>query len=237
VPVYPAVGNHDAAETETSDDRAQLADNHFTDLRFDTEIETDRSSVEIEGDRTAGLFYRFSYGRLVEFVCIDTSEAAEFRTERFFDERRHRPFLDETFDPDRPDRRRWMIPFGHHPPYCAGPSHDNDDDQIRAMVPRYRRAGVHTVLAGHEHNFQHALADGIHYLVCGAGGKVSDGRPNRTDDAHTVSWAATPHLLLIEADDDHLSLLPVGDLDHDGRPVAVRVHEVRGSDPMPIVIS
>ncbi|HEV2810390.1 MAG TPA: metallophosphoesterase, partial [Acidimicrobiales bacterium] len=34
VPVYPSVGNHDASETEHSDDRGQLADNHFTDLRF-----------------------------------------------------------------------------------------------------------------------------------------------------------------------------------------------------------
>jgi len=96
---------------------------------------------------------------------------------------------------------------------------------------------VRAVLAGHEHNFQHSMAEGIHYLVCGAGGKVREGRPDRTDDAHTVSWAVTPHLLLIEADDEHLFLLPVTDIDGDGRPIPVQVHEVRGPDPMPIVIT
>lgn len=237
VPVYPSVGNHDAAETEASDDRMQLADNHFTDLRFIGEVEADRSSVEIEGDRTAGLFYRFSFGRLVEFVCIDTSEAGAFRAERFFDEPQHQPFLDEAFDPERSDRGRWLVPFGHHPPYCAGPSHQNDDDQIVSMVPRYQRAGVRVVLAGHEHNFQHSLAGGIHYLVCGAGGKVRTDAPTSIGAAHTHSWAATPHLLLIEADHEQLSLLPVADIDGDGRPVPLELHHVGDPDPLPIVIT
>lgn len=237
VPVYPTVGNHDAGETEVSDDRDQLADNHFTDLRFRPSVEADRSSVEMDGDRAPGLFYRFSWGELIEFVCIDTSEAGGFEADRFFDEPGHQPFLDETFDPDRDDRRRWTIPFSHHPAFCAGPKHHNDDALIRSLVPRYRDAGVRAVLAGHEHNFQHAVVDGMHHLVCGAGGKLRDGDPLETEAARTVSWAAQPHLLLVEVDEDELSLLPVGDLDERGRPVPIDVDVVPGEhEELPIVI-
>lgn len=237
VPVYPTVGNHDSDETEASDDRAQLADNHFTDLRFDPSVEGDRDAVRLEGGKTPGLFYRFSFGDLVEFVCVDTSEAGAFEADRFFDEPAHEPFLEETFDPDRPDRRRWLVPFSHHPAYCAGPDHENDEAQIRTLLPRYRDAGVQLVLAGHEHNFQHAVVDGIHHLVCGAGGKLSEDPPPRTARAHTRSWAAQPHVLLADVDHDRMTLLPVADLDDDGEPVPIDLTLVDGSeDELPIVV-
>lgn len=236
VPVYPTVGNHDGAETELSDDRAQLADNHFTDVRFSPEVEADRSSVSVEEGETPGLFYRFSFGDLVEFVCIDTSEAGAYEVDRYFDDPEHLPFLDEVFDPER-DRPRWLVPFCHHPVYTAGPHHGNDEHQIRSMLPRYRDAGVQVVLAGHEHNFQHAFDDGIHHLVCGAGGKLREGRPEQTAAAHTRSWVAQPHLLLVEVDRDTMTLLPVADLDDDGRPVPVDIQVVEGQeDSLPIVV-
>lgn len=236
VPVYPTVGNHDGAETEVSNDRAQLADNHFTDLRFDPSVESDRSAISVEQGETPGLFYRFSFGDLVEFVCVDTSEAGAFEADRYFDDPEHIPFLDEVFDPER-DRPRWLVPFCHHPIYTAGPHHENDEAQVRSLLPRYRDAGVQVVLAGHEHNFQHAVDDGIHHLVCGAGGKLREGRPQQTRAAHTLSWAAQPHLLLVEADRESLTLLPVADLDDAGHPVPIDVEVVEGEeDPLPIVI-
>jgi tartrate-resistant acid phosphatase type 5 len=237
VPVYPAVGNHDASETEHSDDREQLADNHFTDLRFDASVEEDRAILEMEG-RLPGLFYRLSLGRLLELVCIDTSEAAGFEAERYFEDPEHRPFLDHAFDPAREDRGRWVIPFGHHPPYCAGPKHHNDEAQIRSLVPRYRDGGVRLVLSGHEHNFQHSINDGIHYLVSGAAGKLRPGEPDEADAAGLRSWAAEPHLLLVEAEADRLSLLPVGGLDAAGRAVPIKARAVGGGTAqLPIVIT
>ena len=50
VPLFPAVGNHDSDETEGSDDRDQLADNHYTDVRFSPEVEAGRSSVGADPD-------------------------------------------------------------------------------------------------------------------------------------------------------------------------------------------
>lgn len=67
VPVYPGVGNHDSSDSEASDDRDQLADQLFTDLRFSGNAEVGRASVD------PGLYYRFSYGTDIEFVAVDTT--------------------------------------------------------------------------------------------------------------------------------------------------------------------
>lgn len=83
VPVYPGVGNHDTSDTEVSDNRDQLADNLFTDLRFGGGAQADRASVD------PGLFYRFSYGSDVHFVAIDSTLASELEYEHFVDHPRH----------------------------------------------------------------------------------------------------------------------------------------------------
>ena len=75
IPVYPTVGNHDSADTESSDDREQIRDNFHTDERFLPAVGSGRASID------PGLFYRFGYGADVEFVCIDTSLAEELPVE------------------------------------------------------------------------------------------------------------------------------------------------------------
>lgn len=232
VPVYPSVGNHDDADTELSDDREQLADNHFTALRFDEQVEADRVSVE------PGLFYRFHFGQAVEFICIDSSLANEHEVEHYFALEDHRDFLDETFDPTRTDRGRWLIPFGHHPPYCAGPDHYNNHALLRHLVPRYQQAGVRLVLAGHEHNYQHSIADGIHYFISGAGGKLRTEQPDALDAALTRSWAAENHFLLVDVDGERCEVTAVRDVSPDGSVEPITVNERDGSRrPGRVVVS
>jgi tartrate-resistant acid phosphatase type 5 len=94
----------------------------------------------------------------------------------------------------------------------------NSKSSIEHLVPLYERSGVRFVLAGHEHNFQHAEVDGIHYFVTGGGGKVRPQPPSRFQDAHTVGWAATPHFLLVRIQGSEARVTPVGE---DGAALAV----------------
>src|SRR6185503_18504995 len=215
IPVYPSVGNHDGNETEVNDDRDQLLDNFFLAERLLGEEAAGRASL------TPGLFYRFRYGREIEFVCVDTSRRSLLFGERFFRHVNHRPFLEASFPADGgagKDAPRWRVPFCHHPPYCAGPMHGNSKSSLETLVPLYQRSGVRLVLSGHEHNFQHSRADGIDYFVTGGGGKVRAGRPEKTEDAHTVSWAAACHFLLVKIDGDEAEITPIGG---DGKPLTV----------------
>jgi len=214
IPMHPSVGNHDGNETERNDDRDQLMDNFFLAERLNGEEAAGRASIG------PGLFYRFRYGRDVELVCVDTSRQSLLFGDRFFRHRNHAPFLEAAFPAvPGPDAPRWRIPFSHHPPYCAGPMHANSESSLETLVPLYRRAGVRLVLSGHEHNFQHSRADGIDYFVTGGGGKVRTGAPRGFEAAHTVSWAATCHFLLVKVKGETAEVTPIGG---DGRPLDLR---------------
>ena len=207
LPVYPAAGNHDGSDEEANDDRAQLEDNFHLHSRFEARVRAGRASLG------PGLFYRLGVGALLELVCVDTSWG-EHEGAHYFDDERHRPWLEDAFAPDagraEGDRSAWRIPFCHHPPYCAGPHHDNMADQIEHLVPLYRRGGVRLVLSGHEHNFQHGEADGVAYVVSGAAGKLQEDPPTRFADGGTRSWASEPHCLLVEVDEDRIVVIPYG---------------------------
>jgi len=236
VPVYPSVGNHDTSDTEASDDREQLADNLFTEQRFASGAHVDAASVE------PGLNYRVRVGSLVELTCIDTSLATDLEEEHFFEHPSHRAFLEASFPPsDGPPEPGaglpvWRIPFCHHPPYTAGPSHPNHDEMIEQLVPLWRRAGVRLVLGGHEHNFQHNVVDGITYVVSGAGGKLRTEPPRALARAGTRSWSATCHLCLLSLWPDEAVLTAIGRVE-DGRLVPIERITAEGgrtSDPIRI---
>jgi tartrate-resistant acid phosphatase type 5 len=221
VPVYPAVGNHDTTDTEGSDDRAQLEDNFHLATRFDGEG---------RGRVGPGLFYRVSYGRDLDLVCLDTSKDPEQDVPRHFLGPEQSAWLEETFSQAR---SRWCIPFSHHPVYSAGPTHENDTDMLRALTPLFDGADVRLVLAGHEHNFQIGRVQRRTYVVSGAGGKVHEERPPRLGETGVDAWAAHSHLLLVEIDGDRARLTPVSGLLADGGPHLMTVQTREGEQWLP----
>ena len=208
VPVYPCIGNHDTAETEDRDDREQLLDNMYLRERIASDEASGRASVD------PGLFYRFRYGRDIEFICLDTSKEGFFRGKRLYEYPKHREWIEQTFAD--PGGLRWRVPFCHHPPFCAGPQHTNTD-RMEFVVPLFERGGARAVFSGHEHNFQHSHHGGVDYFVSGAGSKVRKGSPHDFTRAHTVSWADYAHFLLVTIDDRTMRVRALGEL-VDGEP-------------------
>ncbi|HEV2762169.1 MAG TPA: metallophosphoesterase, partial [Pyrinomonadaceae bacterium] len=230
VPVYPTIGNHDADETEGKDDRSQLIDNFYVNERIAGEEAAGRASVD------PGLFYRFRYGSEVEFVCLDTSrEPAVFHVKkRLFDHPKHKEFLDTALPASNGATPAWRIPFCHHPPFCAGPAHHNTDE-MSGLIKQFEQSGVRLVLSGHEHNQQHSRHNGIDYIVTGAAGKLRQGQPDKFQDAHTVSWAAEYHFLLVTIDGKRATLRFIGALGPDGKLADIKRRTPDGrtvSDPV-----
>jgi predicted phosphodiesterase len=203
VPVYPCIGYHDTGETEDHDDREQLLDNMCLRERFGTEQAAGQASLD------PGLFYRFRYGRDVEFICLDTSKEHFFRGKRLFEYPKHREWIEHTFASD--GDAKWRITFCHHPPFCAGPQHSNTD-RMQQLLPLFASGGVRVVFSGHEHNFQHSSHDGIDYFITGAGSKVRKGSPDKFDSAHTRTWSDHAHFLLVTIDGGTMRVEPVGEL-------------------------
>jgi tartrate-resistant acid phosphatase type 5 len=84
-------------------------------------------------------------------------------------------------------------------------------------VPLFRRAGVRVAFAGHEHNFQLSRADGVTYVLSGAGGKLREEPPTNFTSAHTVAWSAQSHLLHVHVDGAAMTVTPYAGLSPDGR--------------------
>ena len=152
-------------ETEEHDDRDQVMDNMYLRERLAGEEAAGRASL------SPGLFYKFRASADIEFVCIDTSKESFFRRGRIFEYPKHWEFMQSAFPPAAEDPVRWRIPFGHHPPFSAGPQHHNTRG-MRPVIDLFERSGVRVSFSGHEHNFQHSHWNGIDYFVSGAGAKI-----------------------------------------------------------------
>jgi hypothetical protein len=209
LPVYPSIGNHDAAESEDCDDRAQVEDNFYICERIAGEEASGRAS------HGPGLFYRFRYGADIEFLCIDTSKESFFKGHRLFEFPKHWSFVDASL-PETPRGTMWRIPFAHHPPYSAGPQHHNTKEMAR-LFPLFDRAGVAVMFSGHEHNFQHSRANGIDYFVTGAAGKLRRTVPDDFEDARTQSWSNLCHFLLARINGDRMLVRAIGERANEDR--------------------
>ncbi|WP_321472931.1 metallophosphoesterase [uncultured Paludibaculum sp.] len=58
----------------------------------------------------------------------------------------------------------------HHPPFTAVKSRQSGNTPVKAMVPIFEKHRVTVVFSGHDHNYQHHLNNGVHYVVTGGGG-------------------------------------------------------------------
>jgi hypothetical protein len=226
IPFFPTVGNHDAGDSESSDDRDQLADNLFLNHRFRPEVESGSASLG------PGLFYRFQVGANLELICIDTSIASGMDVEHYFDDPAHTRWMRDVLGGPG---GRWRIPFSHHPPFCAGPEHGNTTGMVERLVPLFEAAGVRLVLSGHEHNFQHAVVDDINYVVSGAAGKLRTEPPRDFDEAGTRAWAAAPHFVLAHVDARRVVLQPLADVREDGSVEPIELVDPAGGRVAPII--
>lgn len=233
VPVFPAVGNHDEGETfgESSDDRRQLYDNLYIRNRFVGAMETGDASLE------PGLFYRVRFGADIEFICLDTSKQSWLFSERYFKHKNHQPFIESVLPDDGAANGKWRIPFFHHPPFCAGPSHTNKESVSDYFKPKFIRAGVRAVFSGHQHSFQHSLDDGVNYFVTGGSGKFDSGEPETEDleKARTQAWGGNEegHFLLVEIKGNRMEVTPYGDLANDGSLRTIKINVVTGEQNVP----
>ena len=60
--------------------------------------------------------------------------------------------------------------IAHHPPFTAVARRQGDNPHMTALVPMFEKYHVNAAFFGHDHNYQHYLKNGIHYVVTGGGG-------------------------------------------------------------------
>ena len=242
MPVYPSIGNHDTGETEAQDDRGQLEDNFYIRERIAADVAAGRASLG------PGLFYRFHVGAHIELIALDTSKDSLLAADRFFLHPKHRQFLDQAFPPAA-GMPMWRIPFGHHPPFCAGPQHKSTGEFRESMdfgatgkstlLDLFERSAVRLVLSGHEHNFQCSAVTNALYVITGAASKLRTGKPDASDmaKAFTAGWAAECHFVLVTIHGNKLTLEPIAAMDGENPRYVAATSPAGALIPMPIELA
>jgi acid phosphatase type 7 len=77
-------------------------------------------------------------------------------------------WLEDDLERHQADQYRFVI--AHHPPFTAVARRQGDNPRMTALVPTLEKYRVTAALFGHDHNYQHYVQNGIHYLVTGGGG-------------------------------------------------------------------
>jgi len=96
---------------------------------------------------------------------------------------------------------RWNVVYLHHAPYSSG-LHGSTE----ALRWPFREWGASVVLAGHDHNYERLLVDGLPYVVNGLGGR-SIYKSNRAPLAQSqASFSGDYGAMLLDASPDSLSL-------------------------------
>ncbi len=151
IPFYASLGNHDYGHPQVI-------------------CPYNRASPQAQVDRTRhskswrmpARYYTYRAGP-ARFFVIDTE--AWSRTQAAWLERTLRQTLAEP-------GVSWRIVYGHHPMYTSGVHLNQRRIGVlrRDLAGVFRDAKVDLYLAGHDHGMEHLHADGVHYLINGAGG-------------------------------------------------------------------
>lgn len=100
---------------------------------------------------------------------------------------------------------RWRIVYGHHPMYTSG-VHLNQRriaQLRRELAGLFKETKVDLYIAGHDHDMEHLRANGIEYLICGAGGAKL--RRIRRAQPESVFHATTFGFLDLSIDENTLT--------------------------------
>jgi hypothetical protein len=114
-------------------------------------------------------YYSFNWGN-AHFVVLDTDVAnvADTPSGRDAFWTAEKKWLEEDLAKNQAAAFRFVA--GHHPPMTAVESRQGTTKQMEEAIPIYEKYHVTAGLYGHDHNYQHYLKNGIHYVVSGGGG-------------------------------------------------------------------
>ena len=114
-------------------------------------------------------YYSFNWGAAhftVLFSDIDNLPGGADARGKFREEQKR--WLEQDLEKSQGASLRFVTL--HHPPFSAVKSRQGDTNPTKELVPLYERYKVAAVFSGHDHNYQHHLKNGVHYVVSGGGG-------------------------------------------------------------------
>jgi calcineurin-like phosphoesterase family protein len=141
-------------------------------------------------------YYSFNWGN-AHFIVLnsDIGNAASSAgaRETFWTEQTR--WLEEDLKENQKADFRFV--YAHHPPFSAVARRQDSNPHMTALVPLFEKYNVNAGFFGHDHNYQHYLKSGIHYIITGGGGApLYD--VDKPDPAITKKVVSTEHFVTVK---------------------------------------
>jgi acid phosphatase type 7 len=143
-------------------------------------------------------YYSFNWGKSHFIVLnsdIGNAGADSLAKETFWAQQKH--WLEEDLAKNQAAEFRFVI--AHHPPISAVSRRQGGNPEMTALIPLFEKYKLTAGFFGHDHNYQHYLKDGIHYVVTGGGGApLYD--VDKPAEGITVKAVSTEHFVKIHVE-------------------------------------
>ena len=143
-------------------------------------------------------YYSFEWGN-GHFIVLNSdigNAASSERARSVFWEEQTR-WLEEDLQSHQNADYRFVI--AHHPPFTAVARRQGDNPHMTALVPMFEKYHVTAAFFGHDHNYQHYLKNGIHYVITGGGGApLYD--VDKPADGITLKVVSVEHFVTVKVD-------------------------------------
>jgi hypothetical protein len=114
-------------------------------------------------------YYSFNWGKS-HFIVLNSDignvAADSVAKQAFWTQQKQ--WLEEDLAKNQQAEFRFVI--AHHPPITAVARRQGDNPEMTALIPMFEKYHLTAGFFGHDHNYQHYLKNGIHYVVTGGGG-------------------------------------------------------------------
>lgn len=111
-------------------------------------------------------YYSFNWGG-AHFVMLNTDFVGEAAEKDAYWTRQLAWLTDDLKKSQHADFRFMVF---HNPPYTAVKKRQKEGTLTQTLVPLFEQYRVTAVFNGHDHNYQHHVKNGVHYIVTGGGG-------------------------------------------------------------------
>ena len=208
---FPALGNHDR---QGRNKNANTYTYYF-------------SLPEDQG--AGGRYYAFTYAS-ARFIVLDSNLSS-------FSLNDQTDWLERELIAAREDPSiRHIFAVMHHPTYSIS-LHGGDIDLRERWGPLFEKYQVTAVFSGHDHTYQRAIANGIHYFVSGGGGAPLYPRrpnPNPIDVAAVKKFERVLHYLRVTVTGDRVEVTAVR---ADGTTIETTSWTEAWTPPAPVLVS
>ena len=114
-------------------------------------------------------YYSFDWGQ-AHFIVLNSdigNAAADLAAKQSFWNEQVRWLAEDLA---KSQKAVFRFVMAHHPPITAVARRQGNNPEMTALMPLFEKEHVTAGFFGHDHNYQHYLKNGVHYVITGGGG-------------------------------------------------------------------